>query len=214
MSSCYYVARQLTNYLDGDLTEAQKHNIEQHLQSCSTCREKYEQVKHLTRTLPQLPRYKTSPHFEMILRSRIRSESLNDNLFSRFSRMSLLIQVPAYASFAVTFLIIGFLLGQSIANRNSVHTNMAMDTPTIHITQRTAAQEVENGEQAPPTKMRNYVIEVVHPEEIIQERESAELSSTGLHSLNGNKESDSLSSSYTRPSISGYIQQANATINF
>ena len=114
MSNCHQVVRQLTDYLDGALTETEKQNIEQHLQVCSDCHEKYKRVKFLTQTLPRLPKYKTSPYFETVLRSRIRSEVLNDNLISKFIRNRWFIQVPAYATVAATFII--WIKGEEVIN--------------------------------------------------------------------------------------------------
>ncbi len=213
MSSCYQVARQITKYLDGELEGTQKQYLEQHVEQCSACRSKLEQVKLITKRLPRLPRYKTSPQFEILLRSRIRSSYLNDGFFARLSQKSWFVQVPAYASIAVLFVGIGFFLGQ-IASRNSTIADMmSRYSNQIRITPHSTPQSEETSpSEAKTTKMTNYVIKLAHPGDF-RKPHSVALSSEGMRQLQYRE----VDSTYTRPStasIENLIKESNVTIHF
>lgn len=55
--------KKLSNYLDGQVTDAVKHRIEEHLKSCLQCRSFVEQYKLMSRDMKQLADYKVPSYF-------------------------------------------------------------------------------------------------------------------------------------------------------
>lgn len=122
MQNCKFVTNQLGEYLDGSLNISEASVLEQHLRVCSSCREKYAGVKQTIGRLRTLPKLKTSEHFNIILKARLRKEAStvgNPKLFIT----PRLWRLPAYSMAALLFLAVGIIIGR---NWNSVISTTAM----------------------------------------------------------------------------------------
>jgi anti-sigma factor RsiW len=72
MKNCERFTDLLSDYAEDGLASAEKRELDVHLQQCSECRSAAEGVVNLRYHLRQMPALKTSPDFEMILRTRIK----------------------------------------------------------------------------------------------------------------------------------------------
>lgn len=63
-----------TNYLDGELSDTKRHEIEAHLAECQTCQEILNQISLIISTTKGLEKKKTSPYFVPKVMQRIKEE--------------------------------------------------------------------------------------------------------------------------------------------
>jgi len=61
---CELILKQLDDYLDGELPQGERGNIDQHLQSCSDCRADYYHAQELIQQCQNLPAIKPRPGYE------------------------------------------------------------------------------------------------------------------------------------------------------
>ncbi len=117
MSQCDQVLDSFTAYMDGELSEDKKRQIEAHLQVCISCRARFESLQTMCTALHKLPRPKPSPGFDAALRYRIRREMAAPR--SRFSITPLAerLRVPAYAFAALLLVFLGAQLQKAAMNK-------------------------------------------------------------------------------------------------
>ncbi|HPI74424.1 MAG TPA: zf-HC2 domain-containing protein [bacterium] len=83
--------------------------VQEHLDQCETCRNHFQQALLLKKALKELPRRRTSPDFNAVLRARLRTETYRKPLFSFPAGVGVW-QVPAYAGLALIFVALGAVL--------------------------------------------------------------------------------------------------------
>ncbi len=83
--------------------------VQEHLDQCEACRWHFQQALLLKKALKELPRRRTSPDFNAVLRARLRTETYRKPFFS-FPAGAGVWQVPAYAGLALMFVALGALL--------------------------------------------------------------------------------------------------------
>ncbi|NIA29883.1 MAG: hypothetical protein GWP06_08245 [Actinobacteria bacterium] len=147
MTDCYKFEKRLSDFLEESLSTNEKESFERHLGKCAKCRKKSEQVQVLRNTLSALPRHKTSPSFDTVLRSNIRREIINNGSVFRFPKINFVWQLPVFAAAAILFIAVGILIDQAfirnnqlspIASANKIilepQTSRTLDTPSPHKT--------------------------------------------------------------------------------
>jgi anti-sigma factor RsiW len=72
--SCDALEGKLIEYLDGRARPAERHDVEEHLAVCASCRARAEEFRALWSTLDELPPVSPSPGFDASLRARIAAE--------------------------------------------------------------------------------------------------------------------------------------------
>ncbi|NOY60571.1 MAG: hypothetical protein GXO75_16805 [Calditrichaeota bacterium] len=144
MTDCYKFEKRLSDFLEGSLSTNEKESFERHLGKCAKCREKSEQVQLLRNTLSALPRHKTSPSFDAVLRSNIRREIKNGGSVFRFPKINFAWQLPVFAATAILFIALGILIDQAFIRNNQLSPiasankiileSRTFDTPSPHKT--------------------------------------------------------------------------------
>ena len=74
MKTCNRYQELFSEYIEGELDQNQKKDVETHLQSCSLCARKLSNINGLKQLLVALPRMKVSSDFDSLLHARIRLE--------------------------------------------------------------------------------------------------------------------------------------------
>ena len=96
----------LNTYLDNELAEPWKSQVEEHLSYCSACKERFEQLKALKQTLQSaaLSDEEIAPRQENVLRM-ISNTRFNTKRAS-FLRRQFKISIPAFATIAAAFVFV------------------------------------------------------------------------------------------------------------
>ena len=110
MAPCERFRKYIFDLVDGELDVHQKHDLEKHLKSCSSCSLFLNQCRHLRKQIRNLPRLAASEAFHLLLRERIRRELAG----KRRAAASIFIStskrwIPAIGV-ALLLLTVGFLL--------------------------------------------------------------------------------------------------------
>ncbi|NLP09466.1 zf-HC2 domain-containing protein [bacterium] len=109
MNLCDKMKKNAFLYHEKALEPSTAARVQEHLEQCETCRRHFQQALLLKKALKGLPRRRTSPDFNAVLRARLRTETYRKPLFS-FPAGSGMWQIPAYAGLALMFVALGALL--------------------------------------------------------------------------------------------------------
>ena len=175
MNTCDKITKNMTKYLDGDIDESLKVQIETHLKNCPECHKKIDEIKFLSESLSSLPNLKTSQNFDIIFQSRLRREIMNERSLLKGRQNRFLFKVPAFAGAGVILLFLGFFLGQTLSSQNNGSLNNPLPLAS-YSTPYTVATESKNN-VTDRAKMKNYVIEVARPNNFPTTRRNYRLSS-------------------------------------
>lgn len=109
MNLCDKIKQNAFLYHEKALDSSMAARVQEHLDQCEACRRHFQQALLLARALKALPRRRTSPDFNAVLRARLRTETYRKPFFS-FPAGAGVWQVPAYAGLAMMFVALGALL--------------------------------------------------------------------------------------------------------
>lgn len=132
MKNCNRYQQLFSEYIDGDLNRTEKKEMESHLNGCSPCARKLNNIRKIKEILFELPSLKVSPEFESLLNARIRLENRRRKSFVEQLIISDRFRVPAYAfSFAIILIAIVLVVSQVSMNRKlpATATNVAIVEP-------------------------------------------------------------------------------------
>jgi anti-sigma factor RsiW len=164
MNSCDKIKKLAFLYNDHALESTQLSQVQNHLAGCPACRSHFAQAQQIRKSLKHLPRVQTAPDFNAVLRARLRTESTRQPFF-RFDLNSRVWRVPAYASLALIFIVIGMMVQRHWITQ-------PLSTPMASTVAVSAAPQVAQSEPpaAPATRktvrrprVTNYVSEPVVP---------------------------------------------------
>ncbi len=115
---CRSVQKKLSAYQDGELKPLEQEELNRHLLSCRSCREAYEQLERVWRTLGGLEEIRPDPWFYGQLVRRIK-EQREHGLLPALQHVFQVIGAPAIASIILVIgLVAGSYLGSSLARRD------------------------------------------------------------------------------------------------
>ncbi|GEM_PF-2052891 len=109
MNLCDKMKQNAFLYHEKALEPSMAARVQEHLDQCETCQRHFQQALLLKKALKELPRRRTSPDFNAVLRARLRTETYRKPFFS-FPAGAGVWQVPAYAGLALMFVALGALL--------------------------------------------------------------------------------------------------------
>ncbi len=109
MNLCDKMKQNAFLYHEKALEPSMAARVQEHLNQCETCQRHFQQALLLKKALKELPRRRTSPDFNAVLRARLRTETYRKPFFS-FPAGAGVWQVPAYAGLALMFVALGALL--------------------------------------------------------------------------------------------------------
>jgi hypothetical protein len=115
--TCVQVKSMLSAYLDGAITGRQMYSLDQHLQNCSACDQRYESLVRTQALLSNVGRPKAPEDLSLKLRLALsheaarRRQPLWGNLGLRFGNALRAFMVPATAGVVATIVIFGVLMG-------------------------------------------------------------------------------------------------------
>jgi hypothetical protein len=153
MADCYKLMKKYTHFLDGDLQGAEKEKFEQHLGSCPECGRRLGQTREIVKNLSALSKYKTSPTFEIVLRSKLRSELNKRSTYSHFFLPEKWSQVTAYAAGIILLISTGIFIDRSLDKQT---TQPIIFQPLSETTTVPMATRLPKNKKI---KMKNYVMD-------------------------------------------------------
>ena len=115
--TCVQVKSMLSAYLDGAITGRQMYSLDQHLQNCSACDQRYESLVRTQVFLSKVGRAKAPEDLSLKLRLALSHEAARrrqpwwGNLGLRFENALRAFMVPATAGVVATIVIFGVLMG-------------------------------------------------------------------------------------------------------
>ena len=118
MSTCKRFKKMILDYVEGSLSNADRREIEQHLEDCEGCHSVAEREKQLIEDLHRLGRQTTSEDFDTILRTRIKIENgigrrrLNELVWSWPAK------IPVYGMSLALLLIASVMVFDQIRQHN------------------------------------------------------------------------------------------------
>lgn len=98
MKKCERFRQHFSDYIDGLLDSTIRLELENHLENCPRCLKVIQRMKNVSQKLKHLPGLKTSPDFDMVLRTRIRVESGLERKSWSENKFKWSIQIPVYAA--------------------------------------------------------------------------------------------------------------------
>jgi len=114
---CNSVQKRLSAYQDGELKPVEREEFDSHLLSCRSCREKYEQLERVWRTLGGLEQIRPEPWFYAQLVKRIGRHG-EHGLLPALRRVFQFVGAPAIAS---VILVIGLAAGAYLGSNFVQH---------------------------------------------------------------------------------------------
>ncbi len=109
MNACDKIKQNAFLYHENALAPAQRQEVQSHLDACPECRRQFQQAAALKKAMRTLPKYRTSPDFNTVLRARLRTETKRKPLWD-LSLGSGLWRAPAFAALALLFMAVGVLV--------------------------------------------------------------------------------------------------------
>lgn len=160
MTNCDKCINDLSAFIDDETSPRQSETIKEHLEQCSRCQQRYEQLISVKSQLRSLRRLRTSPAFMTVLYAHLRRE-----LRHRFSGLAWInrFRMPAFAAGGLLLILLGAFMGRmvftpqqqispTVLSRNSGALESFMENRTI--TTPTAA---ESDSSASPKRVIYYV---------------------------------------------------------
>lgn len=213
MKNCDRIVKMFYSYLGENLRRTEREIIDVHLASCGSCRARLKRARRLKSDLRNLPKYKTSPTFNAVLRARIRSEAHQRpaGVVGRTANWAW--QIPAYSAAALLFIGIGFVLQRSLENEINPGFSSLANMEQVEIISLQELESVPAGtvKKSYP-RMKNYVKGSVPLYKILQESKQSYPYQTGTLDRidrDSTKYRNNYRSYSTLP-----IQQANAPVKF
>jgi anti-sigma factor RsiW len=79
MMSCTRMESRILAYVDGQLKESERGDVEKHLAACTVCRVRANEFRSVNDLLGELPRIVPSPAFDVRVRARVAAEPVKKN---------------------------------------------------------------------------------------------------------------------------------------
>ncbi len=109
--NCRSFQRQISSFVDGELTATASEALQDHLAACAVCRSRYERVAALDRALKVMPAERPRPDLAGEVHARIARAAAHRNEQSAFPGW---IRVPLAATIVLLALGLGNLAGRSM----------------------------------------------------------------------------------------------------
>lgn len=164
MKSCDRFAKDAFNFWDGLLARQEHETISEHLRTCVFCEKRFAQARMLKQTLHDLPKHKTSPHFNVVLHAKLRTEANRRRGFLPLPLTGWSWQLPAYAA-AALFLIAGGVVIDRILNQHPITPQNSYSAATEAETFVVPAVEKKNGATQ---KIKNYVMQPIPMDQLMR----------------------------------------------
>src|SRR5262249_51804327 len=82
--SCERMENRILAYMDGRLSEAERAEVQKHLDACTVCRVRATEFSSVSNLLDELPMIEPSPAFDVRVRARIAAEPVKQNWWARW----------------------------------------------------------------------------------------------------------------------------------
>ena len=113
MTNCKLVCKYFSDYVDGEINEGLKKEVDEHIAVCQECAEKLRQARNIREYMLKFTRLETSEKFDVILREKISQEFYRKKGFLKNSKESIdylpaksYVGFATVAVFAIIFIII------------------------------------------------------------------------------------------------------------
>lgn len=210
MNSCDKIKKLAFLYNDHALESTQHTLVQDHLAACPACSGHFAQAQQIRKSLKRLPKVRTAPDFNTVLRARLRSESARQPLF-RFDLNSVFWRVPAYAGLAVLFIVIGMMvqrhwIAQPMPASMADH---AAVTSAPQVAQAPATATAPAAKAVKRPRVTNYVSEPVVPASELKRwiRRNGLRGQGSLERLNGDSTASSSFRDIPTPTMAHYQEQ-------
>ncbi|MDW7680185.1 MAG: zf-HC2 domain-containing protein [bacterium] len=127
MKTCHNFTGLISEYVEGNISQQDRVDFENHLKHCDDCYQKMNSTRKLHHVLRQLPSLKVSSDFEAILRARIRIENKRPLYRTTQLLTSWKFRVPAYSLSAILILLAVVFIYSKISQQNS-YTQQAINS--------------------------------------------------------------------------------------
>ncbi|MEK7729236.1 MAG: zf-HC2 domain-containing protein [candidate division KSB1 bacterium] len=97
MNTCEIFSESLSDYVENDVHPEQRKSLDDHLAQCPSCHTTVTRLQNLRSRMRALPRIKTSPDFETLLRTRLMLERKRRHFFPFVSELKRMPRTAAYA---------------------------------------------------------------------------------------------------------------------
>ncbi len=165
MKSCDKIKKLAFLYNDHALESTQHAQIKDHLDVCPTCSAHFTQARQIKKSLQHLPRVRTAPDFNTVLRARLRSESARRTFYG-FDTLSSFWRMPAYAAVALFFVAIGMMVQRhwiSQPLQTPMAANVSAQSAPPVVATSTPVPVAVSGKTSKRPRVTNYVSEPVVP---------------------------------------------------
>ncbi len=155
MNTCESFSESFSDYVENAVLPEQRQTMDVHLSRCSSCQATVARLSSLRSRLRTLPRVKTSPDFEAILRARIMLERKKSRVSTFAPRVARMPRAAVYALAGLTI-----LLATSVILRGwqspEAYTKRALNSEEFYLYQTTPNSPLQ------PTKV-SYTLDKIRP---------------------------------------------------
>lgn len=166
MNTCENFSASLSDYVENNVHADQRKSFDLHLAQCSSCHAAVDRLQTLRTHLHSLPRLKTSPDFDTMLRTRLMLERKKTRMlpfFPAFARMPRAVSY-AFASIIIVLVAVAFLRpGKSSEAYAKRAQHEELSIPSLYTPVGTSLEE-------PPTKTY-FLLDNLSPASLSTQRE-------------------------------------------
>lgn len=198
MAECYNFSKKISQYLDNELSKAEKIQFERHREECLSCRKKFSEIQTLVNYMHKMPAKKTSESFNVVLRSRLRKELKTPH------KLSIPVIRPVWQLATLCLIACISVYTGMFIDRKFIRTfNLKPDRTSVYLRPiRQASLDIPKSDSK-HFKMKNYVMD---------ELKLSDIANMGrLSNYNTLQTTDSLTSN---PPNTATFQTANAIVRF
>jgi len=126
MSNCKSVCKYFSDYVDGEISESLKKEVDEHIAVCQECAEKLKKARYIREYMRKFTRLETSEKFDFILREKICQEFSRKKSFLENCKESIdYLPAKSYVGFATVavFAIIFIIININNSNDKKVQIN-------------------------------------------------------------------------------------------
>jgi hypothetical protein len=162
MTLCDKIGKEAFHYIEGLVTAQERKEITAHLQNCPVCDKRYAQAREIHRSLHSMRKFKTSPHFNVVLQARLRKEGHRRRGQILWPLAGINWQVPAYAAAALCLVASGMFIDRVLEQRKSPAASSNL------MSLETQASPAANRDARAAKKIQNYVMSPIPMEELMR----------------------------------------------
>ena len=166
------------------------------------------QFNDLGQILLNMPKYKTSPNFDVVLNARLKKEMREERSRKLPMRLNFSFRIPAYAGMAITFLFLGIFIGRAFSPGLPPSSMTNFESAKNTSLQIVTPSEKSEYDDASKTKMKNFVIEIASPNDLNSENPDISVASLDRNT------SQLAQNTSKRINASGLNNQQHALISF